>query len=393
MAASRDPIVLLAGTRTAIGSFGGALKDVEAHELGAACIAESLARAGLQPADVDEVVMGQIGQVGADAYNARRCAITAGIPPESTAMTVNRLCSSGLQAIVSGAQQLLTDQATVVVAGGDESMSRQPFLEFGGRNGWKLGPRKLIDGTLSMVTDPFGDYPMGYTAELVADRYGVSRAEQDAFALQSQQRATAAIDAGHFEAEILPIQPPKSDPFLIDEHPRRGATLERLAELRPVFKQDGTVTAGNSSGINDGAAAVVMMRASEADRRGLEPRLALRGWAVSGIEPEIMGYAPTGAIPRAAEKSGVQLGDLDLVELNEAFAAQAVAVIRDTGLDPDRVNASGGAIALGHPVGATGAILTVKLMHALERTGETLGMVTMCVGGGQGMAAIFERPR
>ena len=267
MAASRDPVVLLGGTRTAIGSFGGALKDVEAHELGAACIAESLARAGLQPADVDEVVMGQIGQVGADAYNARRCAITAGIPPESTAMTVNRLCSSGLQAIVSGAQQLLTDQATVVVAGGDESMSRQPFLEFGGRNGWKLGPRKLIDGTLSMVTDPFGGYPMGYTAELVADRYGVSRAEQDAFALQSQQRATAAIDAGHFEAEILPIQPPKSDPFLIDEHPRRGATLERLAELRPVFKQDGTVTAGNSSGINDGAAAVV----DDASLRGRPP--------------------------------------------------------------------------------------------------------------------------
>ncbi len=392
MTRNSDPAVLLSGTRTAIGSFGGALKDVEAHELGAACIRESIARAGLEPTDVDEVVMGQIGQVGADAYNARRCAIVAGVPPESTAMTVNRLCSSGLQAVVSGAQQLLTDQATVVVAGGDESMSRQPFLEFGARNGWKLGPRKLIDGTLSMLTDPFGDYPMGYTAELVAERYGVSRSEQDEFALRSQERAISSIDAGHFEAEILPVEPPKSDPFITDEHPRRGTTLEALAALRPVFKENGTVTAGNSSGINDGAAAVVMVRASEAKRRGLEPRLTLRGWAMSGIEPELMGYAPTQAIPRATEKAGVELDDLDLVELNEAFAAQAVAVIRDTGLDPDRVNVSGGAIAFGHPVGATGAILTVKLMHALERTGGKLGMVTMCVGGGQGMAAVFERP-
>ena len=392
MTRNGDPVVLLSGTRTAIGSFGGALKDVEAHELGAACITASLTRARLEPEDVDEVVMGQVGQVGADVYNARRCALAAGIPPESTAMTVNRLCSSGLQSIVSGAQQLLTDQATVVVAGGDESMSRQPFLEFGARDGWRLASRKLIDGTLSMLTDPFGDYLMGYTAEIVAERYGVSRAEQDEFALRSQENAIAAIDEGRFEAEIVPVAPPKSDLFLTDEHPRRDTSLEALGSLRPVFKEKGSVTAGNASGINDGAAAVVLMRASEAERRGLEPRLVLRGWAASGIEPEVMGYAPTHAIPKAAEKAGVNLDDLDLVELNEAFAAQAVAVIRDTGLDPERVNVYGGAIALGHPVGATGTILTVKLMHALPRTGGRLGMVTMCVGGGQGMAAVFERP-
>ncbi|MFQ5427146.1 MAG: thiolase family protein, partial [Gaiellales bacterium] len=383
MTLNGDPVVLLGGARTAIGSFGGVFRDVDAHVLGATAISAAVGRAGLEPSDVDEVVMGQIGQVGPDAYNARRCAV---VPAQATAMNVNRLCSSGLQAIVSAAQQLLTDQATVAVAGGDESMSRQPFLEYGARNGWRLGGRDLLDGTLSMVTDPFGDYPMGYTAELVAERYDVSRSAQDEFALRSQQRATAAIDAGHFDEEIVTVEPPRGDPVVTDEHPRRDATLEGLAALKPAFRKDGTVTAGNSSGINDGAAAVVVARRSEAARRGLEPRLLLRSWATSGIDPEVMGYAPTHAIPKALEKAGLGLDDLDLIELNEAFAAQAVAVIRDVGLDPERVNVSGGAIALGHPVGATGAILTVKLMHALERLDKRRGMVTMCVGGGQGMA-------
>jgi acetyl-CoA C-acetyltransferase len=386
-----DPVVLVSGVRTAIGRFGGSLKDVDAHELGAACIPEALDRAGIDAGDVDEVVMGQVGQVGPDAYNARRCAISAGIPTHATAMNVNRLCSSGLQAIVTGAQEILTGQASVVVAGGDESMTRQPFLDYGARDGYRLGSRELVDGTLSLVTDPFGRYPMGVTAERVAERYGVSREEQDRFAARSQGLAAAAQDAGDFDAEVVPVTPPRAaEPFARDEHLRPGTTEEALAKLRPVFAESGSVTAGNSAGLNDGAAAVVLLRQSEARRRGLEPRLVLRSWAVSGIEPEVMGYAPALAIPKALERAGLSLDDVDLVELNEAFAAQAVAVVRDAGLDPERVNVAGGAIALGHPVGATGAILTVKLMHALERLGGRLGLVTMCIGGGQGMAAVFE---
>ena len=392
-ASNGDPVVIVGAARTAVGRFGGSLKDVEAHELGVVAIREALARAGVEPGEVEEVVMGQVGQVGPDAFNARRCAIGAGIPPRATAMNVNRLCSSGLQAIVTGAQEILTGQAGVVVAGGDESMSRQPFLDYGARDGYRLGSRELVDGTLSLVTDPFGRYPMGVTAERVAERYGVSREEQDRFAARSQERAAAAIAAGHFDAEIAPLLPPRAaEPFARDEHPRPGTTPETLAKLKPVFQENGTVTAGNSAGINDGAGAVVLMRESEARRRGLAPRLALRSWAVSGIEPEVMGYAPALAIPKALELAGLGLDEVDLVELNEAFAAQAVAVVRDVGLDEEKVNVSGGAIALGHPVGATGAILTVKLMHALERLGARTGVVTMCIGGGQGMAAVFERP-
>ena len=393
MTMNGDPVVLASGVRTAIGRFGGSLKNVDAHVLGATCIREALTRAGVDPEDVDEVVMGQIGQVGPDAYNARRCAIEAGVPPAATAMNVNRLCSSGLQAILTGAQEIMTGQASIVVAGGDESMSRQPFLDYGARDGWRLGPRELVDGTLSLVTDPFGDYPMGNTGEEVAERFDVTREMQDEFAARSQQRAVAAIEAGHFDDQIVPIDVPRAEePFSTDEHPRTGTTAEGLAELRPVFKKDGTVTAGNAAGINDGGAAVVLMKQSEAERREIEPRLTLRSWAVSGIEPEIMGYAPAYAIPKAAEKAGISVGDLDVIELNEAFAAQAVAVARDVELDPERLNPTGGAIALGHPVGATGAILTVKLMSALERLDKRLGMVTMCIGGGQGMAVVFERP-
>jgi len=392
MTGNDDPVALVSGVRTAIGRFGGSLKDIDAHELGAACIREALTRAGVEPGEVDEVVMGQVGQVGPDAYNARRCGIAAGIPARATAMNVNRLCSSGLQAIITGTQEILTGQAEIVVAGGDESMSRQPFLDYAARDGWLLGSREQLDGTLSLVTDPFEGYPMGMTAEIVAERYGVSREEQDAFAARSQERALAAIEAGHFVGEIVPVEVPKGEPVARDEHPRPGTTAETLAKLRPAFREGGSVTAGNSAGINDGAAAVVLMRESEAAGRGLIPRLRLRAWAVSGIEPEVMGYAPALAIPNALEKAGLTLADIDLVELNEAFAAQAVAVVRDVGLDPGTVNVSGGAIALGHPVGATGAILTVKLMHALERLGGQRGVVTMCIGGGQGMAAVFERP-
>ncbi|MEZ5101025.1 MAG: thiolase family protein [Thermoleophilia bacterium] len=391
MTSNGDPVVVVGGARTAIGRFGGSLKDVDAYKLGAAAIVEALSRSGVDPEQVDEVVMGQIGQVGPDAYNARRCAIEAGIPVTSTAMTVNRLCSSGLQAILSGAQEILTGQADVVVAGGDESMSRQPFLDFGARDGYRLGSRTLVDGTMSMVTDPFGNYPMGYTGEMVAERYEVGREAQDRWAFESQQKAAAAIEAGRFDEQIVPIDVPRKEPFVRDEHPRADTTLEGLGKLKAVFKEGGSITAGNSAGINDGGAAVVLMKQSEAERRGLEPRLVLRAWAVTGIAPEIMGYAPAHAIPKACEKAGITVDDLDVVELNEAFAAQVVAIVRDAGLDPEKVNPNGGAIALGHPVGATGAIMTVKLMHELERTDGRYGVVTMCIGGGQGMAAVFSR--
>ena len=387
-----DPVVVVGAARTAIGTYGGSLSGIDAYKLGAITIKESLNRADVEPEEVDEVVMGQIGQVGPDAYNARRCALEAGLPSSTTAMNVNRLCSSGLQAIITGAQQIMLGEADIVVAGGDENMSSQPFLDYQARDGWRLGPRKVIDGTLSLVTDPFGGYPMGVTAEKVAERYDVSRQEQDRFAAESQRRASIAIKNGLFEEDIVGVDRPKDNPFLVDEHPRPNTTVETLARLRPVFAKGGSVTAGNSSGINDGAASVVLMSEKTAEAQGSEPLLRLVAWAVSGIDPEMMGYAPALAIPAVLEKTGLTLDDIDLIELNEAFAAQAVAVIRDAGLDPEKTNVDGGAIALGHPVGATGAILTIKLMRALERIGGQRGIVTMCIGGGQGMAAIFERP-
>ena len=387
-----EPVVVVGAARTAIGTYGGSLSSIDAYKLGAITIKESLRRAGVEPGEVDEVVMGQIGQVGPDAYNARRCALEAGLPSSTTAMNVNRLCSSGLQAIITGAQQVMLGEADIVVAGGDENMSSQPFLDYQARDGWRLGPRKVIDGTLSLVTDPFGGYPMGVTAEKVAERYDVSRQEQDRFAAESQRRASIAIKNGLFEEDIVGVDRPKDNPFLVDEHPRPNTTVETLARLRPVFAKGGSVTAGNSSGINDGAASVVLMSEKTAEARGCEPLLRLVAWAVSGIDPEVMGYAPALAIPAVLEKAGLTLDDIDLIELNEAFAAQAVAVIRDAGLDPEKTNVDGGAIALGHPVGATGAILTIKLMRALNRIDGRRGIVTMCIGGGQGMAAIFERP-
>lgn len=372
---SWDPlaVAIVSGARTAVGRYRGALAEVEPHELAATCIAEAASRAGVAPAEIDEVVLGQVAQHGPDAYNARRAAIAAGIPTSATAMNVNRLCSSGLQAIVTAAREVAAGDVRIAAAGGNESMSR------------------LVDGAETILTDPWRGILMGETAENVAERHGVSRESQDALAVESQRRAAAAIAEGHFVEEIVPV---RVDGAVVDqdEHVRPGTTAEKLASLEPVFREDGTVTAGNSSGINDGAAAVILMSAAEAKRRGLTPRLYLRSWAVSGVDPEVMGYAPAYAIPKAVERAGLTLDDLDVIEFNEAFAAQAVAVIRDLGLDAERVNPSGGAIALGHPIGATGAILTVKLMHALERLDKKRGMVTMCVGGGQGVAAVFERP-
>ncbi|MEX0158691.1 MULTISPECIES: thiolase family protein [unclassified Microbacterium] len=392
---STEKIVVLDGARTPIGSFGGTFKDVPAHELGAAAAAAALVRAGVDPARIDEVVMGCIGQVGADAHNGRRVALAAGLPMSTPAYTVNRLCGSGLQAVWSAAMQIRWGAADLALAGGDESMSRMPFYDFGARDGYRLGDRSLIDGTVMMLTDPFHGIHMGETAENVARKYGVSREEQDEFAARSQQRAATALARAAFEEEIVPVEVPArrgdSTIVTVDQHPRPDTTIESLAGLRPAFVAGGTVTAGNSSGINDGAAALILARESVVRAEGLSGLVTLEAVATGAMEPELMGYAPTVALKKLFAATGLQPQDIDIVELNEAFAAQAVAVTRDAGLDPERTNPYGGAIALGHPVGATGAILTLRVAKHLTRTGGEWGIVTMCIGGGQALAGLFRR--
>ena len=388
-----DRIVILNGARTPIGSFGGALSPVPAHELGATAAREALRRSGVDPAEVDEVVMGCVGQVGADTFNARRVAMAAGLPTHVPAYTVNRLCGSGMQAVWSAAMQLRCGDAEIALAGGDESMSRMPFYDFGARSGYRLSHRELADGTLMMLTDPFHDIPMGITAENVAEKYHVSRQEQDEFAVESQRRCASASASGIFAEEIVPVEIAgrRSQVVDQDEHPRPGTSLETLQTLRPAFRPGGTVTAGNSSGINDGAAALVVARESAAITRGLRPLVALEAVAAAALAPELMGYAPVLALRKLFEKTGTAPSDIDVFEVNEAFAAQAVACIRDAKLDPKRVNPHGGAIAIGHPVGATGAILTLRIAQDLVRRDLELGVVTLCIGGGQALAAMFRR--
>ncbi|MFE9976391.1 thiolase family protein [Streptomyces hirsutus] len=388
-----ESIVVVDGARTPVGSFGGAFKDTPAHRLGAVAAREALTRAGVAPETIDEVVMGCIGQVGADAYNARRVALDTGLPVGIPAYTVNRLCGSGLQAVWSAVMQMRWGAADIALAGGDENMSRMPFYDFGARAGYRLGDRTLADGTVMMLTDPVHGVHMGVTAENVAAKYGVSRAEQDAFALRSQQRAATSAARAAFAEEITPVTTGGREPSVVgtDEHPRPETTLERLAGLRPAFQKDGTVTAGNASGINDGAAALVLARGEVAVEHGLTPLVSLEAVATAAVEPELMGYAPVPALKKLFERTGTKPSDIDVVELNEAFAAQAVAVIRDAGLDAEKVNPYGGAIALGHPVGATGAILTLRLAKDLARRDLELGVVTMCIGGGQALAALFRR--
>ncbi|MFG6503976.1 thiolase family protein [Microbacterium sp. P05] len=391
---AREKVVLVAGARTPIGSFGGSLSSVPAHELGARAVIGALERAGIGGGDVGEVIMGCIAQNGPDAYNARRVALAAGLPARVPAFTVNRLCGSGLQAIWSGAQELLWGGVDVVVAGGDESMSRTPFLDFGARSGGsRLGDRALLDGTLAILTDPFSGRHMGTTAETVASRYGVSRREQDEFAVESQRRAATDAARAAFAGEIVPVTTPgrSSVEVSTDEHPRPGTTVEVLAGLRAAFAEGGTVTAGNSSGINDGAAATVLLRESDARERGLAGLATLEAVTTAGVDPEIMGYAPVLALERLWAQTGLSPADVDVFELNEAFAAQAVAVIRDAGLDPAKTNPYGGAIALGHPVGATGAILAVRAALDLHRRDLEYAVVTMCIGGGQALAALLRR--
>ncbi|MTJ03064.1 MAG: acetyl-CoA C-acyltransferase [Sediminimonas qiaohouensis] len=388
-------IVILGGTRTAIGTFGGALAGVAPTQLGAIVAREALSRAGVSAEQIGHVVFGNvINTEPRDMYLSRVAAIEAGIPDTTPAMNVNRLCGSGAQAVVSAAQSLMLGDADFALAGGAESMSRAPYIVPDQRWGAKMGDIRTLDMLLGTLNCPFGTGHMGVTAENVADENDISRTDQDDFALQSQARAAAAIEAGYFKDQIVPVEVrAKRDTiqFDTDEHPK-PTTADALAGLRPVFRKDGTVTAGNASGINDGAAALVMARAEAAEKAGLTPRARLLGYAHAGVRPEVMGIGPIPAVKALLTKTGLDIGDFDLVESNEAFAAQAVAVNKGLGLDSAIVNPNGGAIALGHPVGATGAILTVKALYELERTGGKRALITMCIGGGQGIALAIERP-
>jgi acetyl-CoA C-acetyltransferase len=390
---SKEKIVILDGARTPTGSFGGVFKDVPGYQLGAAASKAALSRSGVDATEIDEVIMGCVGQSGPDAYNARRVSLAAGLPNSTPAYTVNRLCGSGLQAIWSAAMQMHWGGVDFALAGGNESMTRLPFYDFGARAGYKLGDRKLVDGTVLLLTDPFSEVHMGVTAENVARKYDVSRQAQDEFALESQRRAGTDAAKAAFAEEITPFEVGGRKPFTVtvDEHPKPGTTLEALSKLRPAFDKNGTVTAGNASGINDGAAAVVLARESVAAARGLKGLVTLEAVATAALEPELMGYAPALALANLFKQTGTTPGDIDVIELNEAFASQAVAVMRDAKLDPEKTNPYGGAIAHGHPVGATGAILTVRVAKDLVRRDLELGIVTMCIGGGQAMAALFRR--
>ncbi|MGV6888765.1 acetyl-CoA C-acyltransferase family protein [Rhodophyticola sp. SM2404] len=390
-----DDIVILSGTRTAIGGFGGALSGIALIDLGAHVTKSALERAGVEPAQIGHVAFGHvINTEPRDMYLSRVAAMGAGIPDTTPAMNVNRLCGSGAQAIVSIVQSLAMGDADFGVAAGAESMSRAPYVMPAARWGQKMGDAAAQDMMLGALNCPFGTGHMGVTAENVAAEHEITRAAQDAFALESQTRAAKAIAEGRFKEQITPIDVKvKRDmvPFDTDEHPK-ATTMEALAGLRTVFQKDGTVTAGNASGINDGAAALVLARGEAADRAGLVPRARILGYAHAGVRPEVMGIGPVPAVETLLARIGLQISDFDVIESNEAFAAQALAVNKGLSLDPARVNPNGGAIALGHPVGATGAIITVKALYELERIGGKRALITMCIGGGQGIALAIERP-
>jgi len=387
-------VVLVSGVRTAIGTFGGSLKSVPPTDLGAKVAAEAIRRSKVAPDDIAHVVFGHvINTEPRDMYLARVAAVEAGIPVEAPALTVNRLCGSGAQAIVSAAQSILLGDADYALAGGAESMSRAPFSSPGARFGVKMGEAAMYDMMLGALNDPFGGGHMGVTAENVAERYGISREAQDALAVDSQQRAGIALRDGRFRDQILPIEVKagrSTVTFDTDEHVRAETSPSTLSGLRPVFRKDGTVTAGNASGINDGAAAVVLAERGAAEARGLTPMARLVGYAHAGVAPDEMGIGPIPAVQKLFAKTGMTAADFDVVESNEAFAAHASAVVRELGQPANRVNPNGGAIALGHPVGATGCIITVKAMYELERTGGRYALITMCIGGGQGIALAIE---
>ncbi|MBA2350728.1 MAG: acetyl-CoA C-acyltransferase family protein [Burkholderiales bacterium] len=389
-------VVVLSGVRTAIGDYGGSLKDFAPADLAAKVIREAVSRAKIDPKDVGHCVMGNVIHTETrDMYLARVACVNGGLPHETPALTLNRLCGSGMQAIVSASQHIMLGDTDCAVAGGAESMSRGGYLLPNLRWGQRMNSGTTVDMMVGALTDPFDTIHMGITAENVAAKCGLKREEQDAFAVESHKRAAQAQEKGYFKDQILPIEikSKKGSTFFdSDEHVRGESTIEGMAKLRAVFqKENGTVTAGNASGINDAAAAVVLMERGAAEKKGLKPRMRLLGYAHAGIDPKIMGLGPVSAVQKLLKKTGIQLKDIDVIESNEAFAAQAMGVSKELGLDGKKVNPNGGAIALGHPIGATGCILTVKAMHELERTGGRYALVTMCIGGGQGIAAMFER--
>lgn len=387
-------IVIVSAARTAVGAFNGAFANTPAHELGAIAIKEALRRAKVDGAEVDELVMGQVLAAGQGQNPARQAAMAAGIPQEKTAWGLNQLCGSGLRTVAIGLQQIANGDADIIVAGGMESMSLAPHASHL-RNGTKMGDTKFVDTMIKDgLWDAFHGYHMGTTAENVATKYQISREEQDRFAVGSQNKAEAAQKAGRFKDEIVPVTIASRKGDIVvdsDEYPRHGATIEAMAKLRPAFSKDGTVTAGNASGLNDGAAALVVMTAKEAARRGLTPLARIASWATAGVDPAIMGTGPIPSTRKALEKAGWKVGDLDLVEANEAFAAQALAVNKDLGWNPDIVNVNGGAIAIGHPIGASGARVLVTLLHEMAKRDAKKGLATLCIGGGMGVAMAVER--
>lgn len=391
-----DTIYIISGVRTAIGDFGGSLKGFMPADLGQLVAAEAVRRAGVAPADIGHVVIGQVMQTSArDNMLARVIALKAGIPAEVPALTLNRLCGSGLQAIVSAAQMMQLGEASITLAGGAESMTNVPYHDHGVRWGRKMGANVQEDALTFGLQDAIGDYHMGITAENVAERHGITREDMDALALTSHQRAARAIAEGRFSEQILPVEIKSRKGvtlFDTDEHVRADTSAETLAQMRPAFKKDGTVTAANASGINDGAAAVVLATGAEVAARSLQPLARIVAWGLAGVEPEYMGEGPIKAVPVALARAGLTLGDMDVIESNEAFAAQAAAVAKVLGFDAEKVNPNGSGVSLGHPVGATGAILTIKCAYELRRTGGRYGLITMCIGGGQGIAMVIENP-
>ena len=389
-------VVVVSAVRTAIGTFGGSLKDVPPTELASLVVRESLARANVQGADVGHVVFGHVvNSEPKDMYLSRFAALQGGCTQSTPAMNVNRLCGSGLQALVSASQAILLGETDIAIGGGAENMSRAPFASLNMRWGARMGDTKMVDMMIGALHDPFQTIHMGVTAENIAAKWGISREEQDALAVESHQRAQRALEAGYFKDQIVPVmlKSKKGDvAFVTDEHVRANCTLADMAKLKPAFlKENGTVTAGNASGINDAAAALVLMERAEAEKRGLQPLARLVSYAHAGVDPKYMGIGPVPASQLALQKAGINIQDVDVIEANEAFAAQACAVSRDLGLDPAKVNPNGSGISLGHPIGATGAVITVKALHELQRIQGRYALVTMCIGGGQGIAAVFER--
>jgi len=391
-----NEIYLLGAARTAVGSFNGSLANLSAIDLGRIAVGEALRRSGVTAADVDEVLLGCVLQAGLGQNVARQVAIKAGFPAEKTAMTINMVCGSGLRAVAAAAQEIKAGDASVIAAGGTESMSQAPYLLRSARTGYRMGDGSLVDEMIcDGLWDAFNGYHMGITAENLAAKFGISRADQDELACASQNRAIAAIEAGRFKAEIVPVPVPqkKGDPVVVDrdEFPRPGVTVESLAKLKPAFKADGTVTAGNASGINDGAAAMLVASADAVKAKGLKPMARIVSYGWHGVDPAVMGFGPVEAVRLALKRAGWSVADLDLIEANEAFAAQALSVARELEFDMDRVNVNGGAVALGHPIGASGARILTTLLYEMERRGAQKGLATLCIGGGMGIAMCVER--